>query len=293
MTLPALLEHLWIIGPGRLGLALGSELLAAQAVGRITFSGRGVPPRHPVFEDPRVHFALFSEHVALPPADLAILAVPDGAIPSVAAALAHRAPATLPLLHTSGALGSSILRVDGAAVRPVGTLHPLVAVADPVRGAAALRGAWFGVEGDEAAAALATRLVQSLQGRPLRVATEGKPLYHAAAVFASNYVVALLAVAERLMGEAGVAPEEARAALASLAAGAVANVAVEGPVAALTGPVARGDEGTLALHLARLSHTDRPLYSDLARQALELARRRGLPDERVAALAELLHGAAP
>ena len=92
------------------------------------------------------------------------------------------------------------------------------------------------------------------------------------------------------MAEAGVAPEDARPALAGLAAGAVENVAARGPAAALTGPVARGDARTVRLHLGRLSGADRALYSLLARQALVLAGEAGLPPEAAARVGQVLGG---
>jgi predicted short-subunit dehydrogenase-like oxidoreductase (DUF2520 family) len=122
----------------------------------------------------------------------------------------------------------------------------------------------------------------------LEVSAGGKPAYHAAAVLASNYVVALLAAAERLLADAGVPGEGGRAALAALAAGAVANVAERGPVAALTGPIARGDADTVRRHLARLSPEDRSLYCVLARETVELARRQGLDPGAAARLEQLL-----
>jgi predicted short-subunit dehydrogenase-like oxidoreductase (DUF2520 family) len=126
---------------------------------------------------------------------------------------------------------------------------------------------------------MAERLVEGLGGRILRIAPGGKPLYHAAAVFASNYLVALLSVAERLLAEAGAGGEEGHEALAALATGAVRAAAGRGVVDALTGPISRGDAETVELHLARLSPSDALLYSTLARETLALARRQGLgPD---------------
>ncbi|MGI9179937.1 MAG: DUF2520 domain-containing protein, partial [Longimicrobiaceae bacterium] len=172
----------------------------------------------------------------------------------------------------------------------VGVLHPLAAVADPIEGAERLRGAWFGIEGEGAALALAERIVRAAEGHALRLQPGTRPLYHAAAVFASNYLVALLAVAEGLMTRAGVNEAEARAALTQLAAGALAGVAERGPAAALTGPIARGDAETVRLHLARLSEGERHLYSVLAREALSLAResREGRDDPALARIEELL-----
>jgi predicted short-subunit dehydrogenase-like oxidoreductase (DUF2520 family) len=148
------------------------------------------------------------------------------------------------------------------------------------------------VEGEGAAGALAERIVAACGGRVLRVRPGGKAIYHAAAVFAANYAVALLGVGERLMERAGIAPEEARAALAGLAAGAVANTAAHGPAAALTGPVARGDEATVRLHLARLSAEERPLYCLLGKETLRLARAAGLDPEAADRVAHALGEAA-
>ena len=279
-------DRLWIVGAGRLGLALGLTLHRSGAVASLAYTGRRPdPPDHPLFRGA----ATYSAALRAPADDLTgiVLAVPDGAIPGVAAALAGLPPG-VPVLHASGALSVDALAPLAARGHPVGGLHALAAVADPVVGAERLRGATFGVEGEGEARLLALRIVEGCGGRALAVPSEGKPLYHAAAVFAANYAVALLGVAERLMGEAGVPPEEARAALAGLAGGAVENVASRGPAAALTGPVARGDVETVRLHLGRLSGADRPLYSLLAREALALARDAGLSPEAAGRVAELL-----
>jgi predicted short-subunit dehydrogenase-like oxidoreductase (DUF2520 family) len=135
---------------------------------------------------------------------------------------------------------------------------------------------------------MAERLVIACEGHALPIDPGGKALYHAAAVFASNYAVALLAVAGRLMERAGVGEADAQAALAGLARGAVENVAGHGPAAALTGPVARGDADTVERHLARLSGPERHLYCLLGREALKLARARGLSGEAVSRLEALL-----
>lgn len=271
---------------------MAAVLLEAGAATAIDLVGRSAerPPLPPplVPHTPRIAYAASEAAAALPPPDLLILAVPDDNIASAAASAADwRLPTRLPVLHLSGAMGPTPLASLAALGHPVGSLHPLVALPDAFA-ATRLRGAWFAVEGDPSAAEAAERIVAALRGQALRVTANGKPLYHAAAVAASNLVVALLSSAEAWMGAAGVDPGEARAALAALAMGAVEGVARSGPQQALTGPVARGDAGTVAAHLARLSPSDRTVYSVLSLAALQLAEQGGLDPQRAAELRRLL-----
>jgi predicted short-subunit dehydrogenase-like oxidoreductase (DUF2520 family) len=286
-------DRLLIVGAGKVGLALGLALHRAGAASSLVYGSRkDAPPPHPLFEgdDPPARLA---GRLPVPPPGVTgvLLAVPDRVIGDIAAEMATLDfPAGVPVLHTSGTLGLEPLAPLAERGVSVGSLHPLAAVADPVAGAERLRGAAFGVEAEDAARALAERIVTACGGTLLEVAHGGKPLYHAAAVFAANYAVALMGVAERLMIGAGVDPADARAALAGLAAGAVANVAEHGTAAALTGPVARGDDDTVRLHLSRLSARDGRVYSLLGREALALATAAGLDDEAAARVRRALGG---
>lgn len=283
--------HLWIIGAGRLGLALGLRLHRAHAAGRMTIAGRRpAAPAHPLFagESLAAGYRTSIEAAPVDP-DAIVIAVPDAAIEEVAGRLAAiDLPASIPILHTSGSRSLDILQALADRGHPTGSAHPLAAIADPVSGADRLAGATWGVEGEGEAVALAERIVRACGGHALHIAPGRKTAYHAAAVFASNYAVALLAVAERLMEQAGVHAEEARPALTGLAAGAVENVGARGPAAALTGPIIRGDVETVALHLARLSADERALYSLLAREALLLARAAGVDPAAAERLGALL-----
>ncbi len=289
---PDSLGHLWIIGAGRTGLALGLRLQRDGGVGQLTVTGRRPSaPDHPLFSEAGAMYRPALEGV---PEGIGaiVIAVPDGAIAEVADRLASLHPSPeLPVLHTSGSRSTDALAPLAARGHAVGSVHPLAAIADPVDGADRLAGVSWGVEGDGAALDLAERIVAACGGRALRIAPGGKPAYHAAAEFASNYAVALLSVAEGLMEQAGVHARDARPALSSLAAGAVENVAARGPVAALTGPILRGDVETVALHLERLSAAERPLYCLLGREALRLARLAGVNPAAAARLADLLGGA--
>lgn len=197
--------------------------------------------------------------------DLLVIATPDAAIAEVAAAVEPDADAVV--AHLAGSLGLDVL--DG---HPrVGAVHPLVALPDAERGAARLAGAWFAVAGDP----LVERVVADLGGRSFSVADDERAAYHAAAVVASNHLVALLGQAERIAAASGVPAE----AFVDLAAATLANVAELGPAAALTGPAARGDWETVARHLAAIDPAERPAYRAMADAARRLVDPDGLPPE--------------
>ena len=129
---------------------------------------------------------------------------------------------------------------------------------------------------DAAGFSVAERLAEDLGGRPFRLADEHRATYHAAAVFASNYLVAATGVAEQLLGAAGV--PDPLAALAPLQRATVANLERVGPAQALTGPAVRGDAGTIARNLDALAATAPwavDAYVEMARLTLDLAERGG------------------
>lgn len=281
-------DRLWIVGPGRLGLALGLALARAGAVDSLVYTGRRPErPAHPLFDDPPPIARYLAGYEPVPrDATALLIAVPDDAIEAVVRDLsALDLPSGLPILHASGSLSTEVLAPLAAKGHPAGGVHALAAIAHPLAGAERLRGAVFGLEGEGAARDLAERIVAACGGRALPIPPGGKALYHAAAVFASNYAVALLSVAERLLAQAGIGPGDAEGALAGLAAGAVENVAAAGVAGALTGPVARGDAAAVADHLAALEEVDPALAQAYRVNALRTAQRANAPDDVVEVLA--------
>jgi len=107
-------------------------------------------------------------------------------------------------------------------------------------------------------------------------------------VFASNYFVVVEAVAQRLLRHAGLSDAEAWQALLPLVEGTLENLSRQEPMAALTGPVARGDAATIRRHLEALTHDDAVLYRALGRAALELAQKRGMNEATAAGIAAAL-----
>lgn len=220
-----------------------------------------------------------------------LIAVPDEAIADVARVLAEAGMHRGTALHTCGTRGPEALAPLAAMGVACGALHPLQTVANPEEGVRALPGVAFAIDGDGEAGVWAEHLVALLGGLALRISAEARPLYHAAAVMASNYVVTLISAAVILMKEAGVEESLALRALAPLARTSVENAADLGPAAALTGPIARGDAATVRAHLAALEGGPEPvesLYRIAGLATLELARRRDLPEARARAIEKLL-----
>ncbi len=212
----------------------------------------------------------------LPPADVILLAVSDGAIQAVASELAARPSATTETwLHLSGSLPGELCRVDGDRPAAAGCLHPLQALPGTPVPRSHLAGATAGLDGDPAAVDVARTLALALGMTPRTLAPGSKALYHAAAVTVAGHATALFAQGMQMLVACGFEPDEARAALQPLMAGAVANLADGAPQDVITGPLARGDHGTLARHLEALDALAPDLgatYRRLAATAVELSR---------------------
>jgi predicted short-subunit dehydrogenase-like oxidoreductase (DUF2520 family) len=186
-------------------------------------------------------------------ADLVVIATPDSAIASVAASISPVEGCVV--AHLAGALGLDVLapHVRRASIHPLRSLPTT---------SSDLSGAWFAVAGDE----LAGEVVADHDGRLVEVDDAARTAYHAAAVMASNHLVALLGAVERVAASAGVPLD----AFLDLVRGTVDNVAVLGPEGALTGPVARGDWDTVARHLEALPTGERSTYEALTAAAQRL-----------------------
>jgi predicted short-subunit dehydrogenase-like oxidoreductase (DUF2520 family) len=222
-------------------------------------------------------------------AELVVLALPDDALPSVATSLADRVEPGVWVLHLSGARGLDVLDAVERAGAGVLALHPLQTFADVAGAIDALPGAAIAVTArTDEGFALGGRLAEDLGGLPFQLADEHRALYHAAAVFASNYLVAVSGAAVELFEAAGV--PDARAAMRPLQAATLDNVHRLGPHDALTGPAVRGDAGTIDRNLAAVSGAAPalvPAYVSLCRTAMDVAGAR-LPDEGRRAIEEVL-----
>jgi predicted short-subunit dehydrogenase-like oxidoreductase (DUF2520 family) len=208
-----------------------------------------------------------------------VIAVTDGAIAEVAAQLADLRGGIV--LHTSGASGPSALDVLRDAGNAVGVLHPLQTVPSAERGleALAIRGMTYAFAGDEDAVAWASWLIARLGGKALRVDAEFWQHYHAGAAMACNYQMTLVDAALELMAMAGIGREAALDALGPILRATTENVLEWGPERALTGPIRRGDAGTVRRHLEAVEHASpetKRLYVAAGLRTVALAERAGL-----------------
>ncbi len=242
---PAPLGRVAVVGAGRAG---GSIAVAAQGAG--------------------VDVVVGSRELDPAGASIVLLCVPDEAIEDACGTLAPMLEQGVFVGHTSGATGLSALAPAVARGCETFSIHPLQTIPTPQTD---LAGAPCAVSGSTVeSAAMAKALAERLGMRPFDVPEEGRAAYHAAASMASNFLITLEESAAQLMEQAGVS--DAREVLAPLVLRTAANWADAG-AEALTGPIARGDEATVALHLEALAQNSPelgPLYEALAGRTREL-----------------------
>jgi predicted short-subunit dehydrogenase-like oxidoreductase (DUF2520 family) len=222
-----------------------------------------------------------------------VIAVTDGAIPEVAAEIAEAGLRGGIVLHTSGAMGPQALQVLRNAGNSVGVLHPLQTVPSAERGVEALPGAAYAFAGDSEATRWAAELTENLGGRALRVDAEHWHHYHAGAVMACNYQMTLVDAALELMEMAGVGRDAALDALGPILRETTENVLKLGPEQALTGPIRRGDAGTIRRHLAAVENASletKALYVAAGLRTIAVAERAGLKKSAAREVAKVLEG---
>jgi predicted short-subunit dehydrogenase-like oxidoreductase (DUF2520 family) len=215
----------------------------------------------------------------LRPAAVHLLAVGDDQITPACEALARAVPLKDSIVfHCSGALASGQLQAARDAGALVASVHPIRSFADPAAVAAQFSGTFCGIEGDAAALAVLTPALLAIGARPVPIDASAKTVYHAAAVFASNYLVTVLDAALRAYQAAGIPEAVARQMAQPLAAESMANVFRLGAAEALSGPVARGDFATVERQRQAVGAWDAAtgdLYQALVAPTTELARRKG------------------
>jgi len=282
-----------IIGCGKVGMALAEHLPGAGYrpkgfSSRSSDSARqaagiaGVPDR-------------WFENVwdAAKDADIVFITTPDGLIKESSRIISENKGfrENTVVLHCSGALASTVL----ALVEPgkklsrikIGSMHPLQSFAAGQSGKSdnPFENIIMAVEGDPLAVEKAREIAMDLGAKPFTIQTEGKILYHAAAVVASNYLVTLMDLAIKLMAASGVSESEAFEILKPLIKGTLTNIENTGIPDALTGPIARGDAGVVEKHVQEirsLSADQADFYSINGVETIKVARAKGSLSEDAA-----------
>lgn len=265
-----------LVGPGRAGLALALHLVESghRVVGVLARRESDA-----LAAADRLGSIALAWDEPLPAADLLVIAVRDDAISSVAGRLAPHSGAVDAAVHMSGLTSIQVLDVfDGPMI---GAFHPLQTLPTPELGAARLEGAWVGITARENY--LADRLfefAESLGMHGFELDDDAKAVYHAAAAAAANFSLTAFALAEELFAAAGVPFEAA----GPLIRAVIENALEIGPRRALTGPIARGDVGTVAAQVAAVRDEVPHLAADFAALARVTAVVAGTDEEIEGAL---------
>jgi predicted short-subunit dehydrogenase-like oxidoreductase (DUF2520 family) len=275
--------HIGIIGAGRVGCSLAFAL-----------SHRGLPSgmysRNPASAEFTAQIpccSIFEDLIQLvESSDTVFITVPDSAIRTVACDIAQSSGISglsgKVFLHCSGALSSEVLENIRNEGGWTGSLHPIQTFPDRKTSWKNFFGIYFGFEGSIEAEAASKEIAELLDGTILRVDESSKSLYHAAACVLSNYMVTLSHTAARMLERAGIDRETGFRAFAPLLHGTLENINKLGSIEALTGPISRGDSGTIAVHLEALERQlpdETELYKSLGRATVLLALEKGTIDE--------------
>jgi predicted short-subunit dehydrogenase-like oxidoreductase (DUF2520 family) len=281
--------RLGIIGAGHVGLVLGRAFTAAGWP-VVAVASRD-PERRARFQAAVPGARAYPEATpVLDDVEIAFLTVPDDAIATVAAGL--RLYAGQGLVHTSGLVPAAVLAPALSAGTLAASFHPLVAFAKEEEALAALPGATVALEGDEPLVSMLAELAVAIGAQPVRVPAGAKAAYHAAAVMAAGAEIALLDAIVSLGRGAGLDEAASLAVYLPLVRQALAGAQTLGVRAALTGPIVRGDVGTVRAHveaLARLAPDTLDLYRATAEREVAMAVSEGrLSTEQAATMRTVL-----
>lgn len=241
-----------IVGLGRVGAALGEALDSiGHTIAAISAPRSAQSAQHHQYVLPHVPRCSVAETVAS--AHVVLLCVPDDVLPQVCQDVAQQWRPGQIVMHTSGRHGLAVLAPAAQAGALTAAIHPAMTFTGMGLDVTRLAGCRFAVTAHQLLLPLIKALVQSLGGVPLVVADQLRPAYHAALCHSANYLVTLVAQAQELLGDCDIADsDDIRGLLEPLLTAALSESLGAG-VSALTGPIARGDCGTVAEHLAALA----------------------------------------
>ncbi|HEX79442.1 MAG TPA: DUF2520 domain-containing protein [Dehalococcoidia bacterium] len=221
--------------------------------------------------------------------ELVFITTPDDVIAPVASQLKWHTGQYV--VHCSGAHSTEIIESARKAGATVGVFHPLQTFAITSQPTDNIPGTTFTIEADEPLLGILKSMATALRGRYIEIKPDDKVIYHTAAVFACNYLVTLVKIATDLWQNFGIPREQAIKALIPILRGTINNIDTIGIPRCLTGPIARGDTGTVSKHLSALQKTTPNLvstYRELGLKTIPIARAKGKIDDRQAEELEAL-----
>lgn len=262
-----------IIGAGSVGSAVG-VLLQAKGHAITAVASRSESSALRLARRLGTKVVTIEDAVRL--SNIVLITVNDGAIEQLTASLAQKGVfrAGQVVVHFSGSLPAEILSPARDFGAHVVSIHPLQSCAGVERAIKNLPNSVFSIEGDESAFSVAEMLIRDLEGRFFYIDGKDKMLYHAAAVFISNYTVTLADISKKILQRLSVPPEVGMQGMLTLLKGTVANLESFGTPHALTGPIARGDAEVVRQHIAQLQDNMPDLidaYKEMAFHTIKLA----------------------
>jgi predicted short-subunit dehydrogenase-like oxidoreductase (DUF2520 family) len=277
------------IGAGTVGTALA--ILLSRRGYRVT----GVSSRSPSSAENLARqvtgcHALKDNQVVADSTNLIFITIPDDTIATVASQVKwHQGQS---VVHCSGADSTASLEPARKAGADVGSFHPLQTFAGVKQAIENIPGTTFGIEAEEPLSGTLMAMATALGGHGIKLKASDKVAYHAAAVMACNYLVTLVKMATDLWQTFAIPPDQAIRALLPLIRGTLHNIETIGIPGCLTGPIARGDTGTIRKHLKDLQAKAPaliPLYKELGLQTIPIALAKGkISKEQAAELEEIL-----
>ncbi len=245
-------DNIAILGLGKVGTSVG-YLLSKAGYGIVAGASRSESSlnRGIAYTGGKPHLDYSEAALA---ANCIIITTSDDAICSVCEEIstAGSIKPGAKVIHMSGAGGLDLLESAKNAGAHIACIHPLQSFADIEGAIRNIPGSTFGITSADEIKGWCVQTVTDLGGVPFFIADAQKPLYHAAACIASNYLTTIIHMVEKIYQSLGLSHDESIRAVWPLVVGTIANIESKGTIQALTGPVARGDVGTIKKHIEAL-----------------------------------------